>query len=185
MYTKYHYMKLLSKLTAAALVIGALFFTNTVKAQTTPANAFRLGLGIETGLPTGVAKLGSTFTLGGTARLQYGISDSFALTYTMGGYHFFPKKNPVTGKRYGSYGEIPIKFGFKEFFVPSIYVAGEAGIAYEKLEQGWGPHRLDLSPGLGWANKTWDVSLRYENFSGANQDHFGMVGLRLAYGFAL
>ena len=72
---------------------GALFFSNTVKAQTTPANAFRLGLGIETGLPTGVAKIGTTFTLGGTARLQYGISNSFALTYTMGGYHFFQKEN--------------------------------------------------------------------------------------------
>jgi hypothetical protein len=178
-------MKLLSKLTATAFVIGALFFANTVKAQTTPANAFRLGLGIETGLPTGVAKLGTTFTLGGTARLQYGISNDLAATFTLGGYHFFPKTIPGTDQRYGSFGEIPIKFGLKEFFVPNVYVAGEAGIAYEKLEHGWGPHRLDLSPGIGYANKSWDVSFRYENFSGANQDHFGMLGLRLAYGFGL
>ncbi|AYL96498.1 hypothetical protein [Mucilaginibacter celer] len=178
-------MKLLSKLTAAVLVMGALFFANTAKAQTTPANAFRLGLGIETGVPTGLARLGSTFTLGGTARLQYGISNDFAATFTVGGYHFFPKKIPGSDKRYGSYGEIPIKFGFKEFFVPNVYFGGEAGIAYEKLEEGWGPHRLDLSPGLGYANKTWDVSIRYENFSGADQPRFGMVGLRLAYGFGL
>lgn len=178
-------MKLLSKLTAAAFIAGALFFSNTVKAQTTPANAFRLGLGIETGVPTGPARIGSTFTLGGTARLQYGVSNDFALTLTAGGYHFFSKKIPGSDKRFASFGELPIKAGFKEFFIPNVYFGGEVGVAFEKLEHGWGPHRLDVSPGVGYANKSWDVSVRYENFSGADQPHFGIVGLRLAYGFGL
>lgn len=177
-------MKTLSKLIATAFIGAAVFFTTNVKAQTTPANAFRLGLGVETGIPTGVARLGTNFTLGGTARLQYGISNSFAVTLAAGGYHFFPKMIPGQDRRYQSYGEIPIKVGIKEFFVPNIYFAGEAGVAFEKLEQGWGPHRLDLSPGIGYANEKWDVGVRYENFS-RSEDHFGMVGLRIAYGFGL
>ncbi|WP_183560779.1 hypothetical protein [Mucilaginibacter sp. SP1R1] len=177
-------MKTLSKLIATASIATALFFATNVQAQTTPANNFTLGLGIETGLPTGVARLGTNFTLGGTARLQYGVTNTFAVTLAAGGYHFFPKLRPGTDTRYGSYGELPIKVSVKEFFVPNIYVAGEIGVAYEKLEQGWGPHRLDLSPGLGYANKTWDVGVRYENFS-RQEDHFGMVALRVAYGFGL
>jgi len=177
-------MKSLSKLITAAIIITALFCTTQVKAQTTPASAFRLGLGIETGLPTGVSTIGTTFTLGGTARLQYGISDNFAVTLTAGGYHFFPKMIPGTTRRYSSYGEIPVKVGIKEFFCKNVYFGGEVGVAWEKLESGWGPHRLDLSPGLGYANNHFDYSIRYENFSNMD-DHFGMVGLRVAYGFAL
>lgn len=178
-------MKSLLKLTILAAIVTVLFFAISVQAQTIPAKAWRLGLGIETGVPTGVATLGATFTLGGTARLQYGISNNFALTLTTGGYHFFPKKNPVTGNRYQSYGEIPVKIGFKEFFAKSVYIGGEIGTASEKLESGWGPTRLDLSPALGYANQHWDFAVHYENFSRHGEDSFGLVNLRVAYGFAL
>jgi hypothetical protein len=181
---KLQQMKKLSKLGALAFLAAVLFFTTDVKAQTTPADAFTLGLGIETGNPLGQARLGSHFTLGGTARLQYGITNDLAATLTAGGYHFFPIKIPGQNVRYGSFGEIPVKAGLKEFFLPNIYVAGEAGVAWEKLEKGWGPHRLDLSPGVGYANKHWDFSFRYENFSNS-VDHFGLLGLRVGYGFGL
>ncbi|MDB5145542.1 MAG: hypothetical protein JWQ66_4255, partial [Mucilaginibacter sp.] len=41
-----------------------------------------------------------------------------------------------------------------------------------------------LSPGLGYASKSWEVSARYENFSGQG-NNYGLVGLRIAYGFGL
>jgi hypothetical protein len=168
-----------------ALAFATLFFSTGSQAQTTDAGKWNLGLGIETGIPTGVAKLGATNTLGGTGRLQFGVSNSFALTLTTGGYHFFPKKNPTTGIRYGSYGEIPVKIGFKEFFVKSLYIGGEIGTASEKLEKGWGPTRLDLSPALGWANKNWDFAVHYENFSRHGEKSLGLVNARIAYGFQL
>jgi hypothetical protein len=177
-------MKPSLKLSILAAIVTVIFFAINAQAQTIPAKAWRLGLGIETGVPTNDASFGTSFTLGGTARLQYGLSNSFALTLTTGGYHYFPKKNPVTGIRYQSYGEIPIKGGIKAFFAPNIYFGAEAGVAWEKLETGWGPSRLDLSPALGYANDHWDFAVHYESFS-RKQDHLGMVNLRVAYGFGL
>jgi hypothetical protein len=176
-------MKTLSKFIATALTV-TLFFTTHVNAQTTPANAFRLGIGLETGIPTGNARIGSDFILGGTARLQYGVSSNFAITLTSGAYHFFPVNIPGTNTKYDSFGEIPIKAGFKEFFVPNLYFGAEAGVAIEALDSGTGPKRFILSPAVGYANNHWDVGVHYDNFS-VKQGSFGLVGLRIAYGFGL
>ena len=178
-------MKKLSKLIGVAFLAAILFFATDVKAQTTPANAFVLSLGIESGLPTGIAKYGTNFSLGGTARLQYGVTNDLAITFTAGGYHLFPKKIPGQDRRYQSYGELPIKAGVKEFFLPNIYVGGEIGVAFEKLEgPNWGPHRLDLSPNLGYATKHWDFGIHYDYLT-HKEDHLGIFALRVAYGFGL
>jgi len=176
-------MKTLSKFIAAVLAV-TLFFTTHIKAQTTPANAFRLGIGLETAIPTGTARIGSDFILGGTARLQYGVSNDFAITLTSGAYHFFPVNIPGTNTKYNSYGEVPIKAGIKDFFVPNLYFGAEVGFAIEATDSGTGPKRLILSPALGYASKHWDIGVHYDNFSD-NQDHFGLLGLRIAYGFGL
>jgi hypothetical protein len=97
-------MKVFSKLKVAAFTAAALFLTSFVKAQTTPAGALRFNIGLESALPTGSATIGSPFSLGGTVRFQYGLSNNFALTITGGAYHFFAKVNPAspTGARYQS-----------------------------------------------------------------------------------
>lgn len=175
-------MKTHSKLIVVAITAATLFFTTTVKAQTTPVNALRFNIGLETADPTGNARIGTTFILGGTARLQYGISNNFALTFTSGAYHFFPKYIPGTTTRYGSYGIIPIKAGIKEFFAKSIYFGAEAGVGIEASDKQTGPTKLLLTPGLGWANQHLDAGVRYESYTGQN-NNYGLVGLRLAYGF--
>jgi hypothetical protein len=177
-------MKTSSNLTAVAFIAAAIFLTTTGKAQTTPANAARLGIGLEAAEPTGSARIGSNFILGGTARLQYGISNTFALTFTSGAYHFFTKTIPGTDTKYDSYGVIPIKVGIKEFFVPNVYFGAETGVGIEASSDHFGPARLILSPALGYANTNWDVGFRYENFSSTG-GHYGLLGLRIAYGFAL
>ena len=177
-------MKKTSKLIFAGLIVAAIFFTTNSMAQTTPANAWRLGFGVDAGIPTGNAKIGTTFILGGTGRLQYGISDKFALTLTSGAYHFFPKMIPGENVRYNSYGIIPVKFGAKAFFTPSFYFGAEVGAAFEETDDGAGPTRLILSPALGYANEHWDAGVRYENFSGSGGSS-GLIALRIAYGFKL
>jgi len=179
-------MKTVSKLITAAFTVAALFFTTNVKAQTTPANKFDLNLGIETGIPTGVASTFNTFILGGTVRLQYGVSNNFALTFTTGGDHFFTKDMPGTNIRYSSFGVGPIKAGFKEFFIPNIYVGAEGGIGREVTQKGFvgGATKLLIEPGVGYANKRWDFGINYESLTGQN-DNYGFVGLRVAYGFSL
>jgi len=177
-------MKPTSRLTVTILMICAIFFSTKVKAQTTSANAWKIGIGLETADPTGQARQGSNFILGGTIRLQYGLSNNFALTLTSGAYHYFPLYIPGTDKRYQSFGEIPIKAGFQAFFYKHFYFGAEGGFAIEEDDSGTGPKRLLLSPTLGYATQRWDVGVHYDRISSTNQDN-GLVGLRLAYSFGL
>jgi len=175
-------MKTLSKLTVAALIVAALFFTTNVKAQTTPANALRFNLGLDAGIPTGNLTISSNFVLGGTARLQYGVTNNFAITLTSGADHFFSKDIPGTNMPYNSFGIIPIKAGIKDFFVPNLYFGVEGGVGIEQVDSGPANTKLLLSPAVGWGNKLWDIGIRYDNYSGQN-DNYGFVALRIAYGF--
>jgi len=175
-------MKKLSNLAAVALIGAALLFASKVKAQTTPANAVRLGIGVDAGIPTGRASNSSNLELGGTARLQYGLSNNFALTLTSGYYDLIGKQNPNNNRYYKGYQIVPVKIGVKEFFAKDLYVGAEAGVGF--VTTVGGHSKLDLSPTLGWANNHWDVGVHYDNFSGQGFS-YGLLGLRLAYGFGL
>jgi hypothetical protein len=177
-------MKASFKIISTAVAVVTLFLTTNLKAQTNPAGAWRFSIGPEVGFPTGVARLGANFNLGGTARLQYGITNDLAVTLTSGAYHFFPIKKPGSNSRYDSYGIIPIKAGLKYVFLKGIYVGAEAGFSIEADDSGTGPKRFLLSPALGYACKRWDFAFHYEAFS-SPENHFGIVALRLAYGFSL
>ena len=48
-------MKTMTKIIAGAFTALAIFIGTNVKAQTTPANALRFGIGLEAGVPTGNA----------------------------------------------------------------------------------------------------------------------------------
>jgi hypothetical protein len=180
-------MKKLTKLAAVALTGVALFIGTNVNAQTTPKSKLRFGLGLEAGAPTG--DVNSNFELGGTARLQYGVGDRFALMLTSGYYNFFGKNYTTTlpgGATAtvdgSSLGVIPVKAGLKAFFSDNLYFSAEAGAGFEM--NGAKNTKLILSPGLGYANQKWDVGVRYEDFSGQSNS-YGIVGLRVAYGFEL
>lgn len=178
-------MKTTTKWIAAAATAVAIFFTANANAQTTPktdTNPWRFGIGLEAGLPTGNAHDISNFELGGTARLQYDASDHFAWTLTSGYYNMFGKDIPGTNTNYNSLGIVPVKLGIKAFFAPNFYFGAEAGAGFETISGG--DTKLILSPALGWANKTWDVGVRYENFSGQD-NNYGLAGLRVAYSFGL
>ncbi len=155
-------------------------------ATTTDASRWRLGIGVEGGLPTGNANNYYTWELGGTARLQYDASKSFAWTLTSGYYNFFGKDNLAApgGGTYNaaSLGIVPVKLGIKAFFLPKVYFGAEAGAGFETYSGG--NTKLILSPALGYASKSWDIGVRYENFSGQD-NNYGLVGLRVAYAFGL
>ena len=180
-------MKKVTNYLAAALVAVAIFVGSSAKAQTTPATSpspspWRLGFGIEGGIPTGDIHNSSGFELGGSARLQYDVTSSFALTLTSGYTNFFIKDADRAPGQPSGLGIVPAKVGVKWFFVPGIYVAGEAGAGFETNYDK--NTKLILSPAIGWANEHWDVGVNYTNYSGQS-DNFGSVGLRVAYGFGL
>jgi hypothetical protein len=189
-------MKTSTKLFTAALLAVA-FFTKTASAQmssmssTMPANPWRFGIGLETGLPTGNLNKVTMWELGGTARLQYTASKDFGIILTSGYYNFFAGSYSGTTTTIGSttygtvahsQGIIPVKIGFKAYIMSHTYFSAEGGVGFETQYNE--DKKLILSPGLGWADNKWDISARYENFSGQG-NNYGMVGLRLAYGFGL
>lgn len=181
-------MKRSTTLTAVALIALAMFFTANANAQSPlKPGTWRLGIGLEAGIPTGNASNVSSFELGGTGRLEYGADKDFTLMLTAG-YYDMPGKAltgisaGISGANYSSIQTIPVKAGAKYFVAPSFYIDGEAGFGFN---QSYGSHiKLIVSPGLGYDGKSWDAGLRYENFSG-NNNSYGLIGLRLAYDFGL
>src|ERR1700752_4280846 len=89
-------MKNKIKFLAIAVTAVTILFASQAKAQTPTPSAWRFGIGVEGGIPTGNASNISNFELGGTARLQYGFSKDLALTLTSGYYNFFGKTYTTT-----------------------------------------------------------------------------------------
>lgn len=178
-------MKKMTTLVAAAFTAAAIFLGSNANAQSTPKSALRFGIGVEGLLPTGNLKNASNFGLGVTPRLQYGIDDAVSLTLTSGFYNYFGKElSGSTGVNVPDYQMIPLKLGVKGFISQNIYLIGEVGAGFETKNFYGKNTKLLASPGIGWANKSWDVGARYENFSGQS-NNFGTIGLRVAYGFGL
>ena len=182
-------MKNSTRWIASAATVVAIFFGSHVMAQSSNTsstdNPLRLGIGIEGAVPTGSLSNASNFALGGTVRLQYEASPSLAFTLTSGYYNFFIKDQTygTTTLKFDNLGVIPVKAGLKAFATSNIYFSGEAGVG---IETNYAKNtKLILSPGIGYASASGlDIGVRYENLSGQN-NNYGMVALRIAYGFKL
>ena len=184
-------MKKTLKTLFAATLASCLFIINA-KAQTTqtaPVSPWHFNAGLDGGITT--SGIFSKTAIGATGRLQYDISRIFALTLTSGYYDFLSSGNRK------AMGMIPIKAGVKVFVGSGFYFSGEVGAGIEtqnfdavkNLDDGIPKTtRLIWSTGFGYSIKSWDVSLRYESFSGHNRanyvnSNFGLIGLRLGYTF--
>ncbi|MEO7212459.1 hypothetical protein [Mucilaginibacter sp.] len=188
-------MKTAQKLATAVFSAVLLFIGTNSFAQTTPQGKFDFNIGVDGLVPTGkLQKYSSNFGLGITPQLQYGLTNRLALTFTSGYYRLF-------GKTYDSRGYIdpyktnhqdmiPVKLGLKAFITSNIYIGAEVGVAFQ-TNVGIGSNigyetgrntKLILAPGIGYATKSWDFGIRYENYSGGNA-HYGTLGLRIAHSF--
>lgn len=172
--------------------IACLFFCGvTANAQDAIENydqGFRLGFGVNAGY---VLDDPYDFALGGDIRLQYDLTQRYSLTLTTGFTNLF------AGDEWKDLGFIPVKAGFKAFiWEDSFYLLGEAGAAFAVTNRdeykGTNDTSFLLSPGIGYATKYIDLSLRYEHYTdfpvannGALGEGTGQIALRLAYGFKL
>ena len=184
-------MKKFTNLTAAAVLLAALFFSVNADAQMAPVSPLRFGIGLEGGVPTGYGHDLSKYEIGGTLRLQYDFSQKFALMVTSGYYSFMVKNTNAATTTFGTstystsphdLGMIPVKLGAKDFVSKNLYFDIEGGAGFETKYDT--DVKTIVSAGIGYATKSIDVGLRYEDFSGQNNS-YGLVGLRIAYGFAL
>ncbi|GIZ08580.1 hypothetical protein [Flavobacterium sp. UMI-01] len=171
-------MKMTFKFKNAALAGLALFFCTTTFAQDKMTSdydqGFRLGFGLNAGVPTNEDFY--NYALGADARLQYDLSKKTSLILTSGFTNLF-----ISNDR-KDLGIIPVKAGFKAFvWEDQFYVLGEVGGAFavtNKVNQ----HTYLFAPGIGYATKYIDVSLRYEGYTEYDTNQ---IALRLAYGFKL
>lgn len=145
---------------------------------------FRLGFGLNTGY---VLNKPFGFGLGTDARLQFDLSKRYSLALTTGFTNFF-----VAGED-NDLGFIPVKLGFKAFiWNDQFYVLGEGGAAFA-VTNNYKKNSVIIAPGLGFATKYIDLSIRYEHYPSfpvTNSDQTigegnGQLTLRLAYGFGL
>jgi len=178
-------MKASTKFKSLLVLSLTLFFGLTTSAQTATSNenydqGFRLGFGINPGYvfndPYG-------FALGGDARIQYDFSRRTSVTFTTGFTNLF------IGDDLKDLGFIPVKAGFKGFiWDDQVYLLGEVGAAIA-VTNGYDKTSLLLSPGIGYATKNIDLSLRYEYYGDfvdeTGDKGIGQIALRIAYGFKL
>lgn len=167
-------MKNTGKIKALVALALFAFSVSNVAAQTKNYDQnFRLGFGINAGVPTNNVY---EWALGADARIQYDFSKKTSLTLTTGFTNLF------TDGENNDLGFIPVKAGFKAFvWEDQFYVLGEIGGGIA-VTNGHDQNTYLWSPGIGYANKYIDISLRYEDYMEYDTNQ---IALRLAYGFKL
>ena len=169
-------MKITEKIKVLFVFAIALLFANNTQAQETEKfdQGFRLGIGSNGGLPTDNDIY--NWSLGGDVRLQYDLTKKASLTLTTGFTNLFIDQDVK------DLGFIPAKIGFKAFvWEDQFYVLGEVGGGFA-VTNGYDQNTYIWSPGIGYAHKNIDVSLRYEAYTDYDTD---LIALRVAYGFDL
>ncbi len=185
-------LKNTTKLAITSIAFAGLLFAGKTNAQTTKnpgdSEGLRFGIGVEPGIPTGDIRNFSHFAIGGSARLQYDLRGPVSLMLTSGFTDFIARDVTVgaTTVKPDNYGIVPVKVGAKIFPAHNFYFSAEAGPGFETNGVNKST-KLILSPGIGVAesHSGLDLGLRYENYSGGNSGNFGLVALRIAYGFRL
>ena len=170
-------MKKSGNLKMLCLALITLLYANTTFAQDSEIKnydqGFRLGFGINGGIPT---DKDYDWALGGDVRLQYDLTKRASLTLTTGFTNLFK------GDDAKDLGFIPAKVGFKAFvWEDQFYVLGEVGAGFA-VTNGYNDTTFLWAPGIGYANKYIDLSVRYEDY---HDFRTNQVALRVAYGFDL
>ncbi|SHG06128.1 hypothetical protein SAMN05444396_10499 [Flavobacterium segetis] len=169
-------MKIARTIKIALTFTIALFFANQTQAQEVENydQGFRLGFGVNVGAPTNEDVY--NYALGADVRLQYDLTKRYSAVLSTGFTNLFISNNRP------DLGFIPIKAGFKAFvWDDQFYVLGEVGGGIA-VTNGQKQDTYLWSPGIGYASKKIDVSLRYESYTEYDTNQ---IALRIAYGFKL
>ena len=182
--------KTINLISASVIVVVITLFSAKAHAQVVPLGQVKFDVGLEGAAPTYDARSLSNIMGGATGRFQLGLGDYLAVTATSGYYNFFDKTSSINGisVKEPGLGVVPLKFGLKGNLGNSgIYLAGEVGKGFETSKDNATGNYDDkniLSAGLGYVYHNWDYSVRYESLTG-DEFNYGIIALRIAYGFKL
>ena len=168
---------------AVTLLIAGQMSAQTGASADNYDQGFRLGFGLNGGVMNDELY---DWALGADARVQYDFNKRISITLTTGFTNLF------IGDDVKDLGFIPLKGGFKAFWwEDQFYALAEAGVGFPVTNDysGQVDNTLILAPGIGWASKYIDLSVRYEHYTDFPTDDggtgVGQLALRLAYGFRL
>lgn len=161
-------------LLAAMITLGTSAFAQQKASATANYDqGFRVGFGLNAGATTGDY---FNWALGADARLQYDFTKRTSITLTTGFTNLFGDNHIP------DLGFIPVKAGFKAFvWEDEFYVLGEVGAGFS-VTNNYDKTTFLWAPGIGYATKYIDISVRYEAMDDFNANQ---IALRLAYGFRL
>lgn len=173
------------------LLLPIFFTAINLKAQNHPT----LAVGTEFGLPSGNFVSLSGIGLGASIKVDFQVSNEFAITINGGIMNFFGKRNPLINVRDLTY--IPVKAGLKYQLGEHFYAEGQLGAGFptnsgQKTVFVWSPG-IGNQFNLSGKNKL-DLGIRYEAWAGKNETRIiginstntkGFVGIRFAYVFGL
>ncbi len=168
---------------ATSLFFTSIFLCNCCNGQAYKVKTFTGSLGAEVLFPE--SKLSATNKTGGgvTLKGEYIFSKHTSTTIS-GGYYFMAGKDRLNIKN-PDISAIPLKIGAR-YYLGSFYGAGEVGTIFfmgDNSRTGFS-YSLGLGDKVNLGNNVFDISLRHEGWSTANNSR-GIVGLRVAYEFAL
>lgn len=156
----------------------------------TQANAQKLGIGANVGVPTSKHY---NFAAGADVRLQFNATKQLSIPVATGYTHFFAKDAPyILGGDVPDYAYIPLKTGLKYFLDPTgsgIYAMGEVGAAFGVSKDSKTTFLYAPTIGYSWSSGL-DLGLKYENAGKGDAlrylgNNSGQIALRIAYGFKL
>jgi hypothetical protein len=159
-------------------IIAVIFFTMlliSVKGQQHFEKKIYIGVGINSGVPVGIANSAYSFTFGGNIKAELSTSQKFLITLSAGYYQFL-RKGGGEGVAF-----LPVLGGFKYHFEPKVFITAQAGIGIPTL-QNVGTV-FCFVPGIGYnITKKLEVT---GNFTGFGQYGYviGSMGIELTYYF--
>lgn len=191
-------MKTTFKISALALAFSALSFgakAQTTTTSTTTNSGVRLSIGVDAGIPVGDFNNTHSWNLGGSVQANIPVAQSLFVTVNAGYNNFFGKSIGGSSVDYTNINLIPAKAGLKYFFIPSLYVQGEAGASFLTNKDQLGATKTAAfvyAPQVGIllpvGGKSFiDAGVRFESNSAFvnNGNNLNFIGLRLAYAFGL
>lgn len=160
------------------IIFSLLISASALSASAQKFNNVKFSVGGELGIPTGNFSTVYSAAIGGTAQVDYMITEDAALTANTGIIEFLGKNIKGTNLKYQSAGLIPLLAGVQYYFIPKVYGSAQLGATFST--QSSGGTSFTYAPGIGYKiSDKIDALLKYTGYSGNG----GAVGIRLGFTF--
>ncbi len=167
-------------LLSAALIVTVAFGASAQKSD--DGSKLKFSAGLEAALPIGDFGEVWSFGIGGSAQVDYNVSEGLDLTLNAGVLSYSGKT--VSGFSFPSITFIPVLAGTKYAFTEKIYGSAQLGLTFIS-STGSSTSGFTFAPGVGFKfTENLDALVKYTSVSGSNgSGSFGAIGVRVAYTF--